>query len=271
MQASEKIIKEAVNNDWITSLSFAFFCKARYSNSTIFDFSARKAARKLNLSPSTINNHIRVLEQNGLIQYMNKGKRINITFKKISQKHKCTLDIDKTDTLKNIEHKLRFKLFAEKHRQQLYVINKKSEAKSIELKKFPTKSEVKRLMKFRELSPEKRKINYKVTFTDATVAKMQNVSQKTAQVLKKAWRDLGYIFYQSVKTKVARVGKHLKNAEITGQFLFNGFLWKCEPTEYILLTTSANGNSKTLKEESNLVHRVKTFLKSENLKRKSAL
>lgn len=274
MQSSELIIEQAVSEDWISHLSFFYYVKCRYSNSTIFDYSTRKASRKLNMTASKIHGHISALQEKGLIVSMTSQagtdrEKINLTFKKISEKHKCTLFITKNDTLKNIEHKLRFKLFEKRHRQQLFAVRKKSEARSILFVKFPTKGEIKKLRKFESLPPEKRKIDYKITFTDKILAKMQNVSDKTAQALKKAWRDLGYICYQSVKVKIAKVGKFLKEAVNYGEFVFQGYLWKVEPTQYVVLVAYQKGTNKQ-KEEGNFQNRVAKYLKKQNLIRKAA-
>lgn len=256
MQTREGLIQDAIDDKWIKSLAFSVYVKARYSNATIFDFSSRKAGIKLKMSHEAVNYHIRELEKRGLIRRMNKNGKVNITFIKTSQKHKCTLDITKQDSLKDIEHKLMFKIVEQHHRQQSYMISLKSEARTTCRKKFPTKHEIKRCNEILSLSPVKRKIDFRITFTDKKLAQMMNVSEKTAQVLKKAWKKLGYLNYFAPLKAIGKANNKCKEYLKQGQFYSKGYIWEQSATQYKILTGYSNETAS--REEGKLVDTLKT-------------
>ena len=61
-----KLINSANEGSWLLTLAYFVRLKALYKNCTIYDFTGRKAAELIKCSPTTLNFHIKILEELGL-------------------------------------------------------------------------------------------------------------------------------------------------------------------------------------------------------------
>jgi len=237
MQSNEVLIKKSIDEKWINSLAFFYFVKTKYKNSTIYDYSCRILADKLNMSHSVVNNHVKTLKEKGLIkEYGN-----NITFIKTQLKHKCTLKINSDSTLDEIKKELYLKLAEESFRQQKYIIDKKVEARNLDATyksdngkmspkdiKFYHSQEVKDLL-------EMPINNVNINMSDKALAKLLGVSTSTVYYLKKYWNKTKKLKVKTFGWK--RLYKFYKHMTLEfNQFIYKGYVHLSKTTEYELIS-----------------------------------
>lgn len=236
MQSNETLIEQAISERWINSLAVFYSIKCKYKNSSIYNYSSRTLAEKLDINHNAINKHIRVLKQKGLI----KQYSANITLISTKAKHKCTLNINKESSQEEIRNELRFKILEQNFRRQKYVIDKKNEARNLEAKESKPKAifsakEYRKLRKVRrDKSMLESSVNYnEVSLSDKSFGEILNISKRLVTKLKKFWQKTGKILY---KSGYCRLRKYYKGFELeSNQFFFKGYVYQSSITEYRLI------------------------------------
>jgi Mn-dependent DtxR family transcriptional regulator len=129
----KKIIKS--NND----LTFCYFLKLKYlhTNSTIYNFSLRKAAADINVSPSSIKNHFNKMKKLGYVRVVkNKTGGKNVTF--ISMSKLCKMHdvryssksgyivLKQRESIQELKTAIYYKVIANNIKKQKFAIQGKS-------------------------------------------------------------------------------------------------------------------------------------------------
>ena len=233
MQSNQKLIEDAIRDKWLTSLAILYFIKLKYKNSTIYNYSSRELAHKLNISHVSANKHIRLLQNKGLIKIYGN----NLTFIKTNLKYKFTLLLTKKSTINEIKKELQFKIAESNFNRQQYIINKKNEARHIGDR---VKDENYRITKkeYNKLnSPETKlrlgsSINNDIILSDKSLAKLLNTSTTYVTGLKKHWQNTSRI---SFTTGYQRLCKYYRGMELkVNQFLHKGYIYQSNATQYLL-------------------------------------
>ncbi len=158
LQSHEVVIRHFIDIKAVDALAFFYLVKARFTNSTIFDYSPQSAAEQFNLTPYLVEKYVRQLRKEGLVR---KNKK-NLTFVgrpvlndifeldvyytdygpvKIRPR-KCTLFISQEDSLKDVKLQLLSKILQQKITQQEYIRSKKADCKKTSCRsKFETRNE----------------------------------------------------------------------------------------------------------------------------------
>lgn len=255
MQTNEQLILTALRQEWITPLAFYYKAKATFTNSCFYAHTLRNTAKKLNVSYGTLRNNLKVLEQKGLIR-THSGNIIFVAHKDTTtEKHKCTININKNDSLKKIKNVLRLKILEYYARHQLKAIKDKTDCRlTINRMKNPDAIISKKELKKVDSTRNVRSINPKVTFTNVKLAKLLFCSTGKVIEFKKAVADKIKIirhrpeklfpyfeqaFYCGYDLLVKTYGK--------GLFFYRGWVFKSLPTEYEMqIVKVVNKNINTI-------------------------
>lgn len=191
-------------------LTFSYFIKLKYlySNSTIYDFSIRKAARLINVSPNCIKQHLSIMKKMGIINVVkNKRGKNNLTFcsiRKISKmygvnhKSRCgSILFHQSDNVQTIKTRLYSKVLINNINKQKYTIKSKSNSimrKKDQLKKIKDE----KLFSSMSRSIESERINFDTFICCETIGNMLFKTKMTGynQLLKMV--ELGIL---SIKRK----------------------------------------------------------------------
>ena len=188
-------VTHSLINKWIEYdeiLTYCYFIKLKYlySNSTIYNFSLRKAAILIGVSPNSIKSHLRKMEKMEIIKIKkNKNGKTNITFtsiKKISRiygiKHdnKCgSIEFHASESVQVIKTRLYSKVLLNNLNKQKYIIKGKTNSlmrKVDKLKKIKSNdSEYHSLQK----SIASERINLDVSICSQTVGNMFHKTKMT--------------------------------------------------------------------------------------------
>lgn len=202
IQIPEILIDTAINNDWVTSL--VFFCRAKllYHNNTIYQYTPYKLSALLKCSTGSVRYHIKVLSKQGLIARTNG----NLTFKKIAGKHKSSIIIKQSDTLKEVTYKLYMKLLECNVRQQQWIISKKAEARKIRKKgeRFSLRH-LKSILKLEKAGLLEKPARPDVTLSLKNIALILGISPKTAIQVKKFAQNAGMATFINDTKEVCRL------------------------------------------------------------------
>jgi len=209
----EDLIEFFADSGLMRSLAFFARCKALYKNSTVYSYSPVKLASKLGYSPNMVRHHVRILESEGLIRRTAK----NITFVKVSVRHKSTVIIEDQDTLKDITYKLYAKLLERNVDQQIWMSEKKAEVR----KKHQVKTlkQLKRILRLEKDARFEKPHNPDITLSLSSISQLLGVSIRTAVSVRKFLEEKGYI---TLKTTTEKLGK----------MSFLTFLYSGEPVSY---------------------------------------
>jgi len=137
VRITHSFINKLIECDQILTFSYFIKLKYLYSNSTIYDFSLRKAARLIDVSPNSIKKHLSIMKKMGVIKVVkNKRGKENITFssiRKISklygikQNSRCgSVLFHKSDSVQTIKTRLYSKILINNINKQKYTIKSKS-------------------------------------------------------------------------------------------------------------------------------------------------
>jgi len=97
-----KMIRDAVDNNWINTL--AYFCQLKqvHQNRTFYRYSIRKLAKAIDCSAATMSHHLKVMQSKGLITIKNDNLTVTGT-NKLKAQSKSKLIPVKTDKDKSIQ------------------------------------------------------------------------------------------------------------------------------------------------------------------------
>jgi DNA-binding MarR family transcriptional regulator len=131
------LIKKLIENDEILTFSYFIKLKYLYTNSTIYNFSIRKAANLIGVSPNSVKLHLNKMEKMGIIKIVkNKQGGKNITFssiEKISKQYgihhnrKCgSIEFHNSENVQSLKTRLYSKVLINNINKQRYTIKGKS-------------------------------------------------------------------------------------------------------------------------------------------------
>jgi DNA-binding MarR family transcriptional regulator len=137
VRITHNLIKKLINSEEILTFSYFVKLKYLYSNSTIYNFSLRKAAKLIGVSPNSIKFHLKKMEEMEIIKIVkNKKGGKNITFssiEKISKKYgvnhnnKCgSIIFRDSENVQDIKTRFYSKVLINNLNKQRYTIKGKS-------------------------------------------------------------------------------------------------------------------------------------------------
>tara|TARA_B100000963_G_C22629359_1_gene674075 strand:- start:752 stop:1531 length:780 start_codon:yes stop_codon:yes gene_type:complete len=137
VRVTHSLIKRLIKSDEILTFSYFVKLKYLYSNSTIYNFSIRKASRLINVSPNSIKVHINRMNRMGIINIVkNKSGGVNITFSSINKvskiygvnhNNKCgSIMFRDSENVQDIKTRLYSKVLINNLNKQRYSIKGKS-------------------------------------------------------------------------------------------------------------------------------------------------
>lgn len=190
VRITHTLIKKLIKSEEI--LTFCYFIKLKYiySNSTIYNFSIRKAARLIDVSPNSIKFHLKKMEEMGIVNIIkNKKGGKNITFSSISKiskiygvnhNNKCgSIIFRDSENVQDIKTRLYSKVLINNLNKQRYTIKGKSNSlmrKKDQLKKL-SKSGIN--TDFLERSIARERINFDTFICCDTIGDMLNKTKMT--------------------------------------------------------------------------------------------
>lgn len=150
VRITHNFINKLIECDQILTFSYFIKLKYLYSNSTIYDFSIRKSARLINVSPNCIKYHLSIMKKMGVIKVVkNKRGKNNLTFCSISKISKMygvshntrcgSILFHKLDNIQTIKTRLYSKVLINNINKQKHTIKSKSNSimrKKDQLKKI---------------------------------------------------------------------------------------------------------------------------------------
>ena len=182
IQFNENLIEQAIDEKWVKSLAFFGHCKLLFHHATIFNYSHRRLATLLKCSHNKVKYHMDILRKIDLVLEI-KG---NLTFKNIIHKHKCSVIINETDTLTDIENKLYLKIIEKNARQQKRVISEKAEARLFVCPKaYLTIRQIKRITRNINSGMLEKPYNSDITFSQKGISQLLNISENRANSFKR--------------------------------------------------------------------------------------
>lgn len=232
VRIAHNLIKKLIDSDEI--LTFCYFIKLKYlyTNSTIYNFSLRKASKMIGVSPNSIKFHLNKMEEMGIVKFVkNKKGGINITFssiEKISKKYginyssKCgSIDFHNSENVQSIKTKLYSKVLINNINKQKYIIKSKSNSlmrKRDQIKKLSKSGAIPENLK-RSIANER--INFDTFICCETIGDMFNKTKMTGynQLLKMV--NMGIV---SIKKKYTPVLENCSKSD---------FDYLCEKGELI--------------------------------------
>ena len=133
VRITHRFISKLIECDQILTFSYFIKLKYLYSNSTIYDFSIRKSARLINVSPNSIKHHLSIMKKMGIIKVVkNKRGKDNLTFCSISKITKMygishntrcgSIAFNKSDNIQTIKTRLYSKILINNINKQKYTI-----------------------------------------------------------------------------------------------------------------------------------------------------
>ena len=212
LQLPENLIEGAE----IRSLVFFARCKGLYRNNTIYAYNPRKLAQMLGCSVGKVRYNIKALQKEGLIRFTNNNK----TFGKVSQRHKCTIIIEKGDTDKEIKYKIYAKLLERNVGQQIWITEKKAEARNKH--QVTTLKQLKTINKRIKYGLLEKPHNPNITLSVKSISSILGVSPRTSVKVKEFLSNKGYATFKTTKEKI---GKMSFRAFLYSRDLFPSSYW----------------------------------------------
>jgi len=137
VRITHSLIKELIKSEEI--LTFSYFIKLKYlhSNSTIYNFSIRKASRLINVSPNSIKFHLKKMEEMNIVKTVNnKSGGVNMTFSSIEKvskiyginhNNRCgSIMLRESESVQDVKTRLYSKVLINNLNKQRYTIKGKS-------------------------------------------------------------------------------------------------------------------------------------------------
>lgn len=203
IQTHENIIIEAIAEDWMNALAFYYKAKTTFANGCFYNYSIRSLAKKTGTSFNACKKYLEILQRKRLVRmhcdniiFISQAELRKKYACKPKDKHLCTIRNIKNKSITEIKQILYAKIIELKARQQKFIINQKSD---LRLLNSPTAKlslkEVKRLIKLRNHFTGEMTLNDNISFSDATLAELLNISKKSVSALKKYLSTNGKIMF----------------------------------------------------------------------------
>ena len=198
------VIRDAVKNEWVSSLAVLVMLKGIHNNNTFYNYSTRSIAKLIGLSHSTVHKHLKVLIDKNLIVIRNNNLTIRGVRKVAKERgNELLLPISKekkhSKNLTTIKNVIKSTLIVRNIQKQKKAITEKSEVimycngNHSFIKNTKHLKKVKRsLAKFSEVSPEKN-FNNQTMLSLGKIGSLIKRSQETGKRFKKQLIDLGLI------------------------------------------------------------------------------
>lgn len=224
----EKVIEDAINNRWETSLSYFIILRSFYKNNTFYKFSYRNLSKQTNISYAVLNRHIRRLKDKGLVRFHN-GNLTLVGNDKLKELYKSKLiAIPFADTKQKTVLNIQFTRIIKNLKQQKHIAVRKIETKKLQKPTYLKPKTAKRLLKNKKLLLNNKK------FTEKSVNDYYMLSNKKFGILTNRSKSTG-IAIQKRLNEFGLINSY-KNVELYSEKTFDkrAFYNLCLPSSYQL-------------------------------------
>jgi len=220
VRINQKLIKTAIDGNFIAPLALYYILKSKYTNSRIYKTkgSKQRISELAGISIPTINKYFAILSKHNLLT-QDGGAWILTPFRSVI---KCTITINKNDSVSDIKKLLYLKYLENKGRKQAF------ETQFVEYTKGDTENKNQHKM---ELGG-----TYKPFFSIRYLARVLNISELTAQRLINYLNQKGKLKTELPKPEFMFqcTGKAVKYLQglYSHKYIQNGGLYRVQPSKH---------------------------------------